>query len=50
MYECNYFGATGGIRKQDVKHALEKGYHVTAYVRSKQKKEEKLINLLVTCI
>lgn len=31
------FGATGGIGKWAVKHALEKGYHVTAYVRNKQK-------------
>ena len=33
------FGATGGIGKWAVKHALEKGYHVTAYVRNKQKME-----------
>ena len=31
------FGATGGIGKWAVKHALEKGHHVTAYVRNKQK-------------
>ena len=31
------FGATGGIGKWAVKHALEKGYHVTAYVRNRQK-------------
>ena len=31
------FGATGGIGKWAVKHALEKGYHVTSYVRNKQK-------------
>ena len=31
------FGATGGIGKWVVKHSLEKGYHVTAYVRNKQK-------------
>ena len=31
------FGATGGIGKWAVKHALEKEYHVTAYVRNKQK-------------
>ena len=31
------FGATGGIGKWALKHALEKGYNVTAYVRNKQK-------------
>lgn len=31
------FGATGGIGKWVVKHSLEKGYHVTVYVRNKQK-------------
>lgn len=31
------FGATGGIGKWAVKHALEKGYYVTAYARNKQK-------------
>ena len=31
------FGATGGIGQWAVKHALEKGYHVTSYVRNKQK-------------
>ena len=39
------FGATGGIGKWAVKYALEKGYHVTAYVRNKQKmtvKDDKL--------
>ena len=39
------FGATGGIGKWAVKHALEKGYNVTAYVRNKQKmtvKDDKL--------
>ena len=35
------FGATGGIGKWAVKHALEKGYNVTAYVRNKQKVEIK---------
>ena len=28
------FGATGGIGKWAVKHALAKGYDVTAYVRN----------------
>ena len=39
------FGATGGIGKWAVKHALEKDYNVTAYVRNKQKmtvKDDKL--------
>ena len=39
------FGATGGIGKWAVKYALEKGYHVTTYVRNKQKmtvKDDKL--------
>ena len=39
------FGATGGIGKWAVKHALLKGYNVTAYVRNPQKldlKDEKL--------
>lgn len=31
------FGATGGIGKWAVRHALDKGYHVTAYVRNKKK-------------
>ena len=31
------FGASGGIGKWAVKHALEKGYHVTAYVRNPDK-------------
>ena len=31
------FGATGGIGKCSVRHALDKGYHVTAYVRNKKK-------------
>ena len=31
------FGATGGIGKWAVKHALKKGYPVTAYVQNKQK-------------
>ena len=31
------FGATGGIGRWALKHALEKGYNVTAYVRNKQK-------------
>lgn len=30
-------GATGGIGKWAVKHALEKGYQVTAYVRNPEK-------------
>ena len=33
------FGATGGIGKWVVKHSLEKGYYITAYVRNKQKME-----------
>lgn len=39
------FGATGGIGKWAVKHALAKGYNVTAYVRNPQKmtiQDEKL--------
>lgn len=39
------FGASGGIGKWAVKHALEKGYNVTAYVRNPQKltmQDEKL--------
>ena len=39
------FGASGGIGKYAVKHALEKGYEVTAYVRNPEKitiKHEKL--------
>ncbi|GJH40016.1 NmrA family transcriptional regulator [Capnocytophaga sp. HP1101] len=35
------FGATGGIGKWAVKHALAKGYEVTAYVRNPQKIQEK---------
>ncbi|WP_294335589.1 NAD(P)-dependent oxidoreductase [uncultured Clostridium sp.] len=35
------FGATGGIGKWAVKHALEKGYNVTAYVRNSQKVKTK---------
>lgn len=31
------FGAAGGIGKYAVKHALEKGYQVTAYLRDKSK-------------
>lgn len=31
------FGATGGIGKWAVKHALQKGYEVTAYVRNASK-------------
>lgn len=31
------FGATGGIGKWAVKHALQKGYEVTAYVRNAKK-------------
>ena len=31
------FGATGGIGHHAVRHALEKGYEVVAYVRSPQK-------------
>ncbi len=35
------FGATGGIGKWAVKHALQKGYEVTAYVRNAGKVSQK---------
>lgn len=35
------FGATGGIGKHAVKHALDKGYEVVAYVRNPNKVEIK---------
>lgn len=41
------FGATGGIGKWAVKHALQSGYHVTAYVRNAQKMTETNENLTV---
>lgn len=41
------FGATGGIGKHAVKHALEKGYEVTAFVRNSTKIKEKAENLKV---
>lgn len=31
------FGAAGGIGRHAVKHALAKGYQVTAYLRDKNK-------------
>lgn len=34
------FGATGGIGKWAVQHALKRGHHVTAYVRNAQKIKE----------
>ena len=41
------FGATGGIGKHAVKHALDKGYDVTAFVRNAAKVEEKADNLKI---
>lgn len=41
------FGATGGIGKWAVKHALEKGYQVTAYVRSPDKVKQQDEHLTV---
>lgn len=43
------FGATGGIGKFVVKHSLEKGYEVNAYVRNpdKLKIENKNLNIVV---
>lgn len=41
------FGATGGIGKWAVKHALQSGHHVTAYVRNAQKITETNQNLTV---
>lgn len=41
------FGATGGIGKWAVKHALQRGHHVTAYVRNAQKMTETNKNLTV---
>ena len=41
------FGATGGIGKWAVKHALQSGHHVTAYVRNAQKITETNKNLTV---
>lgn len=41
------FGAAGGIGKWAVKHALQNGHHVTAYVRNAQKITETDENLTV---
>ena len=41
------FGATGGIGRWAVQHALQRGYHVTAYVRNAQKITETNKNLTV---
>ena len=41
------FGASGGIGKWAVKHALANGYHVTAYVRNPQKMTTQDDNLTV---
>ena len=41
------FGATGGIGKWAVQHALQREYHVTAYVRNAQKITETNKNLTV---
>lgn len=41
------FGATGGIGQWAVKHALQCGHHVTAYVRNAQKITETNKNLTV---
>lgn len=41
------FGATGGIGKWAVKHALQSGHHITAYVRNPQKLKETNKNLKV---
>lgn len=41
------FGATGGIGKWAVEHALQSGHHVTAYVRNAQKITETNQNLTV---
>ncbi|MEG2289857.1 MAG: NAD(P)H-binding protein [Clostridium sp.] len=41
------FGATGGIGKFVVKHALEQGYSVNAYVRNPSKLENTYKNLTV---
>lgn len=41
------FGATGGIGKWAVQHALKRGHHVTAYVRNAQKITETNERLMV---
>jgi len=41
------FGATGGIGRWAVQHALQREYHVTAYVRNAQKITETNKNLTV---
>lgn len=41
------FGATGGIGRWAVQHALQSGYHVTAYVRNAQKITQTNKNLMV---
>lgn len=40
------FGATGGIGKWAVKHALQKGYRVTVFVRNKNKVAEKNVKIV----
>ena len=41
------FGATGGIGKWAVKHALKKGYEVTVFVRNAKKiNDSKNINII----
>ena len=41
------FGATGGIGKYAMKHALDKGYEVTVYVRNAEKIKDRPANLYV---
>ncbi len=41
------FGATGGIGKHIVSHALEKGYEVNAYVRNLSKMTHTHANLSI---
>ncbi len=41
------FGATGGIGKYAVKHTLQKGYEVTAYVRNASRVTEKADHLTI---
>ena len=40
MKKVTIFGATGGIGRHAVRHALEKGYEVVAYVRNPGKVKE----------
>ena len=42
------FGATGGIGRHAVRHALEKGYEVVAYVRNPQKMSMEHPRLTIT--